>query len=60
MNMPEVRKRAKELGVKTGGIKKSDIIRDIQTKEGNTPCFQTGMKTCDQSNCCWRSDCLPQ
>ena len=60
MHMQEVRKRAKVFSLKTGGMNKVDIIHQIQTREGNTPCFQTGREFCDQANCCWRSDCLPQ
>ena len=59
MNMKEVRLRAKSFNLKTGGMKKVDIICSIQIKEGNTPCFQNGMVSCDQTDCCWRSDCLP-
>ena len=60
MNMQEVRERAKVFKLKTVGMKKADIIRSIQEKEGNTPCYQTGVELCDQADCCWRSDCLPQ
>jgi hypothetical protein len=58
MNMQEVRERAKKFNLKTGGMKKANIIRSIQMKEGNTPCFQNGSESCDQADCCWRSDCL--
>jgi hypothetical protein len=58
MKMQEVREKAKALGLKTFGMKKVDLIRVIQSKEGNTPCFQTFVDSCEQSNCCWRSMCL--
>jgi len=58
MKMPEIRKMAKNLGVKSFGRKKADIIREIQMKEGNFPCFGTAEGYCDQSNCLWRSDCV--
>ena len=54
MNMQEVRERAKKLNLKAGGMKKANIIR----REKNTPCFQNGSESCDQADCCWRSDCL--
>jgi hypothetical protein len=60
MKMQEVREKAKKLGLKTGGMKKVDLIRAIQEEEGNTPCFKTGIESCDQTDCCWRSDCLPE
>jgi len=59
MKMNDVRKKAKELGLKTQSLKKPDLIRAIQTAECNTPCFATGRTECDQFACCWREDCLP-
>ena len=59
MHMSEVRKRAEDLGCKPGRMGKVDLIQAIQSKEGNSPCFQTGINDCDQFNCCWKSDCLP-
>jgi hypothetical protein len=58
MKMQEVREKAKKLGIKSFGMKKVDLIRAIQSAEGNTPCFQTGVDSCDQTACCWRSICL--
>ena len=57
MKMQEVREKAKALGLKTGGMKKVDLIRAIQSEEGNTPCFQTEVNDCDQVDCSWRNDC---
>ena len=58
MEMVEIRERAKILGIKTFGLKKAVIIREIQKKEGNFPCFGTAEKDCDRKDCCWREDCL--
>ena len=58
MNVSEVNKRAKALGLQPGKLEKIDVIHAIQNKEGNSPCFQTGLESCDQFNCCWRNDCL--
>lgn len=60
VKMQEVREKAKPLGIKTFGKKKVDLIRAIQSKEGNVPCFKTGLESCDQFKCCWRSECLPE
>jgi hypothetical protein len=43
MKMQEVRVKAKELGLKTGGMKKVDLIRAIQTEEGNPSKQRKGM-----------------
>ena len=59
MKMPEVKKRAKALGVNSGNLKKADIILAIQKAEGNTPCFGTGTPACPHLTCCWREDCIP-
>ena len=60
MKMQEVRDKAKTLGINSFGMKKVDLIRAIQSREGNSPCFQTGLISCDQFNCCWRSECFPE
>ena len=59
MKMTEISKKAKALGLKTKGLNKSNMIRAVQTAEGNAACFATGRETCDQITCCWREDCLP-
>lgn len=56
--MGDVKRKAKELGVKAGKMRKVDLVRAIQANEGNTPCFQTGITSCDQDDCCWRTDCV--
>jgi hypothetical protein len=57
MKMQEVREIAKKLSIKTGGMKKTHLIRAIQSEEGNTPCFKTEVNDCDQTDCSWRGDC---
>jgi len=59
VRMEEVRARAKVLGVKnTFGLSKVELIRRIQRAEGNFDCFGTAIDCCDQSQCCFREDCL--
>ena len=57
MEMQEIRRIAANWGVdrRVGRFKK-DIIRDIQAKEGNSPCFGT-KETCE-NDCLWKADCL--
>ncbi|MBC8317874.1 MAG: SAP domain-containing protein [Desulfobulbaceae bacterium] len=57
MKMTDVKKKATVLGIKSGKMKKTDLVRSIQLKEGNAPCFQTGIVSCGQDDCCWRIDC---
>lgn len=59
MALKELKEKAKILGIKSKiGMKKADLIRSIQTAEGNFPCFATAKDYCDQTNCCWRENCL--
>ena len=58
--MAEIRSKAKELGLEIHRLKKPDLIRSIQTAEGNTACFATSRTECDQMLCCWRADCMPR
>ncbi len=59
MNMTEIKGKAKGLGVKIGNLRKTDLIRAIQTKEGNFPCFESAKEYCAEKACCWRDACLP-
>lgn len=57
MKMQEIRKIAKEWNVDARiGRSKQDVIRDIQIREGYSPCFRT-KEACD-SDCLWKTDCL--
>ncbi|MBN2536598.1 MAG: hypothetical protein JXB88_27190 [Spirochaetales bacterium] len=58
MKLPEIKKMAQKLGINVGTLKKPDIIKKIQVKEGNDPCFDSGKKTCEQMDCLWRDDCI--
>lgn len=59
MNIKEIKEKAKTVGISNAEkMKKVDVIRAIQAKEGNFPCFQTAQDFCDQNSCCWRSDCV--
>ena len=57
MNLNAVRAKAENLGVTIPAKKKIDLIRQIQSQEGNLPCFKT-RSACDQAECCWRDECL--
>ncbi len=60
MNIIEIKQKARSLGLKLDkSAKKTEIIRAIQSAEGNSQCFGTKMvNSCKQDNCCWRPDCL--
>lgn len=61
MERGELRRKAETLGLKDEDIFNSsnaELIRKIQRKEGNFGCFGTALNYCDQSQCCFREDCL--
>ncbi len=58
MDMMQIKEKAKQLGLQAGKMKKVDLIRAIQSKEGNFPCFETAKDYCNQLACSWREDCL--
>ena len=64
MKIVKIRQIAQQKGIKSGKMKKADLIRAIQNQEGNSICFEsavnplTAMDPCDLSACSWRSDCV--
>lgn len=57
MKMNEIREIAKRWDVDARiGRTKTDVVREIQLREGYSPCFRT-REECD-CECLWRSDCL--
>jgi hypothetical protein len=60
MTIYGIRVMAKNMGIKPKKMNKTELIRSIQIKEGNTPCFKTADTSCDQADCLWKSDCLKQ
>lgn len=58
MKLDDVKKIAEQHGIKPGKQRKADLIRAIQQREGNPPCYDTGQaEHCGQLTCCWRDDC---
>jgi hypothetical protein len=59
MKLEDVRTIAKSHGIKPGHLSKTELIKVIQTDEGNFDCFATAYNgVCDQEDCLWREDCL--
>jgi len=58
-DMGRIRRMAKSMGINTYQMKKTDIIRSIQKKEGNIDCYGTSrVESCQELTCLWRDDCL--
>lgn len=58
MNLQEIRKIAKKHDIKSGKLRKRELIQAVQTAEGNIPCYGTDADgSCDQTACLWREDC---
>ena len=59
MKMAEVKTKAKDTGVKPGKKNKISLVREIQTMEGNSPCFCSEIANiCSISDCYWKQDCV--
>ena len=59
MNITELRNIAKSHGITPENLFKTELIKTIQTKEGNFDCYGTAYDgICDQLGCRWREDCL--
>ena len=59
MKMQDIRKIAKDNGLKTGKLNKTLLVKQIQITEGNFDCFASASNDyCDQSACIWQNDCL--
>ncbi len=57
MTLSQIRDKARNLGVKNySRLRKTELIRAIQEKEGNSPCYQT-FSDCRQDDCLWMPDC---
>ena len=58
MKLDEIKAIAKQHDIKAGKMKKSELVRAIQSAEGNNVCFETGQASrCGQATCLWRNDC---
>lgn len=59
MKITEIREIAKAHGIQPVNLFKTELIKTIQTKEGNFDCYGTAYDgMCDQFGCCWREDCF--
>lgn len=55
----ELLKLAKKFHVAGGGLSKTELIRKLQSSEGNFDCYaRASGGVCDQPACLWREDCL--
>lgn len=58
MNMQELKAIAKERGLKAGALKKVELVRSLQSAEGNEACYGSGRSgECGQPVCLWKEDC---
>lgn len=59
MKLEEVRTIAKSHRIKPGHLSKTELIKTIQSGEGNFDCFATAYDgECDQVDCLWPEDCF--
>jgi hypothetical protein len=59
MKMQEIKEIAKKWGIPFKvGLSKQHLIRDIQIREGFSPCFRT-KASCWEKECLWLDECIP-
>jgi hypothetical protein len=58
MKMPEIKMKAKALGLTVGKMRKTELIHAIQAAEGNTQCYGWSNGHCPNIDCCFMKDCL--
>lgn len=59
MKMDDIRAIARSHGVHAGRRSKTDLVRAIQSDEGNFDCYGTAsLGECEQNECLWREDCF--
>lgn len=59
MNMQQIREIAKGHGIRPGSLKKTELVRAVQSAEGNEACFGAGRaEQCGQHDCLWKEDCI--
>lgn len=57
MTLKEIRQKASNIGVKNySKFRKYELIKEIQTCEGNIPCFGV-IPDCQEYGCLWRGEC---
>ncbi|MBU5611921.1 SAP domain-containing protein [Geomonas azotofigens] len=58
MKVQDIKEIAQGMNISCGKLKKGELIRLIQTKEGNIACFDSGQSSqCGQQGCLWAEDC---
>ncbi|WP_224984115.1 SAP domain-containing protein [Geomonas agri] len=58
MKVQDIKEIAQRMDISSGKLKKGELIRLIQSKEGNIACFDSGQASqCGQSGCLWAEDC---
>lgn len=58
IKLEEIKTIAQLHSIKTGKLKKAELVRVIQKAERNEQCFETGTSAiCGQVGCSWRGIC---
>lgn len=59
MKLEDVRAIARSHSIKPNHLSKTELIKAIQTEEGNFDCFTSAYSgECGQKDCLWRGDCF--
>lgn len=58
MKMSEIRDKARQVGINPDDMKKTELIRAIQSAENFSPCYGTGVVDCPYIDCCFKNECV--
>ena len=58
MNTEHIKEITKGIEKEIGWNAKRELIQMIQELQGETLCYQTGKRYCNQFDCGWRKECL--
>jgi hypothetical protein len=59
MRMPDIRRKAEQLGLNADGVDKKALIHAIQKAEGFEACYgKSDASSCQYTDCCFRADCV--
>lgn len=58
MELEEIKRRASSLGIDPGGLSLTELVRYIQIKENNRPCFGRHLVNIGCDTCCFHRSCF--
>jgi len=58
MELEDIKRKASSLGINPDGLSLTELVRFIQIKENNNPCFGRHLVNAGCENCCFKKNCF--